>query len=114
MRASLTVLVVWLLEGIRMVYLEKQSTKRRKRAHNIDGQCIPRALGLDGAGRLLVVAIIGAQLAMGATLSGLQADAAAGFVGVPVTEKLPQSMATEVGSGVEFTGDFPGFVFILY
>ena len=27
MRASLTVLVVWLLEGMRMVYLEKQSTK---------------------------------------------------------------------------------------
>ena len=27
MRASLTVLAVWLLEGMRMVYLKKQSTK---------------------------------------------------------------------------------------
>ena len=61
----------------------------RKRAHNVDGQRIPWALGLDGTGRLLAVAIIGAQLVLGATLSGLQADAAAGFVGVPVTEKLP-------------------------
>ena len=85
----------------------------RKRAHNVDGQRIPRALGLDGAGRLLAVALIGAQLALGATLSGLQTDTAAGFVGVPVAEKLPQSVATEVGSGVEFTGDFhpPAAVF---
>ena len=85
----------------------------RKRAHNVNGQRIPRALGLDGARRLLAVAIIGAQLALGATLSGLQTDTAAGFVGVPVAEKLPQSVATEVGSGVEFMGDFPGFIFIL-
>ena len=85
----------------------------RKRAHNVNGQRIPRALGLDGARRLLAVAIIGAQLALGATLSGLQTDTAAGFVGVPVEEKLPQSVATEVGSSVEFTGNFPGFIFIL-
>ena len=85
----------------------------RKRAHNVNGQSIPQALGLDGARRLLPVAIIGAQLTLGATLSGLQTDTAAGFVGVPVMEKLPQSVATEVGSGVEFTGDFPGFIFIL-
>ena len=61
----------------------------RKRAHNIDGQRIPWSLGLDGAHRLLAVAIIGAQLALGATLSGLQTDAAACFMGVPVAEKLP-------------------------
>ena len=72
----------------------------RKRAHNIDGQRIPRALGLNGAGRLLAVAIVGAQLALGATLSGLQADAVAGFVGVPVAKKFPQSVATEMGSGM--------------
>ena len=84
----------------------------RKRTHNVNGQRIPRALGLDGARRLLEVAIIGDQLALGTTLSGLQTDAAAGFVGVPVAEKLPQSVATEVGSGVEFTCDFPGFIFI--
>ena len=85
----------------------------KKRAHNVNGQCIPRALGLDGACCLLAVAIIGAKLILGATLSGLQTDTAAGFVGVSVTEKLPQSMATEVGSGVEFTGDFRGFILIL-
>ena len=85
----------------------------RKGAHNVNRQCIPRVPGLDGARRLLAVAIIGAQLTLGATLSGIQTDAAAGFVGVPVTEELPQSVATEVGSGVEFTGDFPGFIFIL-
>ena len=61
----------------------------RERAHNIDGQCIPRSLGLDGACRLLAVAIIGAQLALGATLSGLQTDAVACFMGVSVAEKLP-------------------------
>ena len=83
-----------------------------KWAHNVGGQHIPRALGLDGAGHPLVVAIIGAQLTLGATLSGLQADAAAGFVGVSVAEKLPQSMATKVGSGMELPGDLPGFVFI--
>ena len=103
-----------------MVYLEKTihednqelvAAVGRKRAHNIDGQHIPRPLGLDGAGRLLAVAIIGAQLTLGATLSGLQADAAAGFVGVSVTEKLPQSVATEVGSGMELKGDPPGFIF---
>ena len=85
----------------------------RKRAHSVNGQRIPLALGLDGARRLLAVAIIGAQLALGATLSGLQTDAAGGFVGILVAEKLPQSMATEGDNGVEFTGDFPGFIFIL-
>ena len=84
----------------------------RKRAHNVDGQRIPWALGLDGAGHLLAVAIIGAQLALGATLSGLQADAAAGFAGVPVAEEFLQRVATEVGSGMELTGDLPGLVFI--
>ena len=85
----------------------------RKGAHNVNGQRIPWALGLDGDRRLLAVAIIGAQLALGATLSDLQTDAVAGFVGVSVAEKLPQSVASEVGSGVEFTGNFPGFIFIL-
>ena len=85
----------------------------KKRTYNVNGQRIPRALGPDGARCLLAVAIIGAQLALGATLSSLQTDAAAGSVRIPVAEKLPQSVATEVGSGVEFTGDFPGFIFIL-
>ena len=43
----------------------------RKRAHNIDGQRIPWSLGLDGARHFLAVAIISAQLALGATLGGL-------------------------------------------
>ena len=85
----------------------------RKRAHNVDRQRIPRALGLNGARRLLAMAIIGARLTLGATLSGLQTDAVAGFVGVPVMEEFSQSVAAEVGSGVEFTGDFPGFILIL-
>ena len=85
----------------------------RKRAHNIDGQRIPWPLELDGVRRLLAVAIIGAQLALGATLSGLQTDAVACFVGVLVAEKLPQSVATEVGSGMEFKGDFPGLSLVL-
>ena len=85
----------------------------RKRAQNVDKQRIPRALGLDGIRRILAVAIIGAQLALGAPLSGLQADVAAGFVGIPDTEELPQSVATNVSSGVEFKGDFPGFILIL-
>ena len=61
----------------------------RERAHNIDRQGIPRPLRLDGARSLLAVAIIGAQLALGATLSSLQTDVAAFFMGVPVAEKLP-------------------------
>ena len=85
----------------------------RKRAHNVDRQRIPRALGLNGARRLLAMAIIGARLTLGTTLSGLQTDAVAGFVGVPVMEEFPQSVAAEVGSGVEFTVDFPGFILIL-
>ena len=85
----------------------------RKRAHNVDRQRIPRVLGLDGSRRLLAVAIIGAQLTLGATLSGLQTDAAADFVGIPIMEELPQSVATEVSSSVESTGDFPGFILIL-
>ena len=84
----------------------------RKRAHNVDGQRIPWALGLDGTCCLLVVAIIGAQLALRATLSSLQADAVSGFVGVPVAEELLQSVGTEVGSGIELTGDPLGLVFI--
>ena len=47
MRALLTVLAVWLMEGMRIVYLEQQSTKtimavvRRQRSHNANGQRIP-------------------------------------------------------------------------
>ena len=56
------------------------------------------------------MAIIGAQLALGAALGGLQTDAAACFMGVPVSEKLPQSVATEVGCSMQFTGDIPGLL----
>ena len=49
----------------------------------------------------------------GPLLSSFQADAAAGFEGVPVAEELPQSVATKVGRGMQLTGDLPGFIFIL-
>ena len=62
---------------------------RRKRSHIVNGQRIPGALRLDGAGGLLAMAVVGAQLTLGTALSGFQADVAAGFVRVPVTEELP-------------------------
>ena len=34
-------------------------------------------------------------------------------MGVLVAEKLPQSVATEVGGGMEFMGDFLGFFLVL-
>ena len=62
---------------------------RRKRSHNVNGQHIPGALRLDSAGCFLAVAVVSAQLTLGTALSGFQADAAAGFVRVPVAEELP-------------------------
>ena len=61
----------------------------RQGAHNIDGEGFPRSLGLNGARRLLVMAVIGAQLALGAALGSLQTDAATCFMGIPVTEEFP-------------------------
>ena len=61
----------------------------RKRSHNVNRQRIPGALRLDSASRLLAVAVVGAQLTLGTALSGLQADAAAGLVCVPVAKELP-------------------------
>ena len=62
---------------------------RRKRSHNVNRQRILGALRLDSASHLLAVAVVGAQLTLGTALSGLQADAAAGLVCVPVAEELP-------------------------
>ena len=62
---------------------------RRERSHYVNRQCIPGALRLDSASRLLAMAVVGAQLTLGTTLSGLQADAAAGLVCAQVAKKLP-------------------------
>ena len=68
---------------------ELMAVVRRKQSQNVNGQRIPGALRLDSAGRLLAMAVVSAQLTLGTALSGFQADAAAGFVRVPVTEELP-------------------------
>ena len=83
----------------------------RKRSHNVNPERVPGAMGLDGTSRLLAVAIVGATL--GTTLRDLQADAAAGLVGVPVAEELQQCVATKVGSSMKLTGDLPGFIFVV-
>ena len=117
MRASLTVLAVWLLDGMRMVYFEDDQEQVaviwRERSHNVNRQRVPRALRLDSASRLLAVAVVGAQLTLGTALSGLQTDEAAGLVRIPVAEEFPQHVATKVGGGMKLTGDPAGFILIV-
>ena len=62
---------------------------RGQRSHNFNGQRIPGTLRLDSAGCLLAMSIVTAQLALGTTLRRFEADAAAGFVRIPVVEELP-------------------------
>ena len=62
---------------------------RGQRSHNVNGQRIPGTLRLDSTGRLLAMSIVAAQLTLGTTLCGFEADAAAGFVRIPVAEELP-------------------------
>ena len=98
------------------VYEDKQelvAVVRREWSHNVNRNRIPGALRLYGASRLLAVTVVGAQLTLGTALSGLQADVAAGLVCVPVTKEFPQLVATEVGGGMEFTGNPAGFVLIV-
>ena len=87
---------------------------RRQRIHNVNGQRIPGTLRLDSTGRLLAMSIVAAQLTLGTTLSGFEADAAAGFVGIPVVEELPQRLPTEVGGGMELSSESSGFLFVLH
>ena len=68
---------------------ELMAVVRKKLSQNVNGQRIPGALRLDSASRLLVMAVVSAQLTLGTALSGFQADAASGFVRVPVVEELP-------------------------
>ena len=84
------------------------------RPHNVDGQHVPGTLRLDGSSRLLTMAIIAAQLALGTTLCYFEANAATGFVGISIAEELPQRLPSEVGGGVELSREFPGFVLIFY
>ena len=74
---------------------------RRQKFHNVNGQRIPGTLRLDSTSRLLAMSTVVAQLTLGTTLSGFEADAAAVFVVIPVMEELPQCLPTEVGGGVE-------------
>ena len=85
-----------------------------QRSHNVDGQRVPGTLRLDGASRLLTMAIIAAQLALGTTLCYFEANAVTGFVGISIAEELPQRLPSEVGGGVELSREFPGFVLIFY
>ena len=85
----------------------------RERSPNVNCQRIPGALRLYSASRLLAVAVVGAQLILGTSLSGLQADAAAGLVCIPVVKEFPQRVATKVGGGMKLTGDPAGFVLIV-
>ena len=68
---------------------ESIAVVRRQRSLNVNGQHIPGTLRLDSAGRFLAMSVVGAQLTLGTTLSGFEADAAAGLVGIPVMEELP-------------------------
>ena len=61
---------------------------RRQRSHNVNGQRIPGILRLDSAGHFLAMSVVGAQLTLGTALSGFEADAAAGLMGIPVKEEL--------------------------
>ena len=83
-----------------------------ERSHNVNGQCVPWPLGLDGSRRLLTVAIITAQLTLGTALGDFEANAATGFVVAAVAEEFPQGLPTEVGGGVELFREFPRFIFI--
>ena len=67
---------------------------RRQRSHNVNVHHIPGTLRLDSTGRLLAMSVVGAQLTLGKTLGGFEADAAAGIVGIPVAEEFPQRMPT--------------------
>ena len=87
---------------------------RRQRSHNVNGQRIPGTLRLDSTSRLLAISIVTAQLTLGATLSSFKADAAAGFVVIPVAEELPQHLPTGVGGDVELSSESSGFLFVLH
>ena len=74
-----------------------------QRSHNVDGQRFPWTLRLDGASRLLTMAIITAQLALVTTLCYFEANAATGFMIISIPEELPQCLPSEVSGGVELS-----------
>ena len=84
----------------------------KERSHNVNRQRTPWALRLDSARRFLAMAVIGAQLTLGTALSGLQADAAASLVRIPVAEEFPQRVAAKVSGGMKLTGDPAGLVLV--
>ena len=105
-------------DGILRIAIHKHDQEflaviRGQRSHNVNGQRIPGTLRLDSTGRLLAMSVVAAQLTLGTTLGDFEADAAAGFVRIPVTEELPQRLPTQVGGSMELSGNLAGFLFIL-
>ena len=64
--------------------------------HNVHRESVPWAFGLYGARGLMAMAVVTPSLALWATLGHLYTDSTACFVGIAVTEQLPQSLAAEV------------------
>ena len=105
-------------DGIFRIAIHKYDQKflavvRGQRSHNVNGQHIPGTLRMDSTVRLLAMSVVGAQLTLGTTLGGFEADEAAGFVRIPVEEELPQRLPTYVGGGMELSGNLAGFLFVL-
>ena len=104
-------------DGIPQVAIDKHDEELLavigwQRSHNVYRQRVPWPLRLDGPRRLLMVAIIAAQLTLGTTLCNFKANAATGFVVIAISGELPQRLSAEVGGGVELSCEIPSFVLI--
>ena len=71
-----------------------------ERAHNVHREHIPWTLGLYGACRFQPMAIVAPHLTLWAALSNLDAEAATGFVRIPVAEEFPQGLTTKMRHGM--------------
>ena len=104
-------------DGIPRVAIDKHNEELlavigRQRSHNVYRQRVPWPLRLDGPRRLLMVAMIAAQLTLGTTLCDFKANAATGFVVIAIAEELPQRLSAEVGSRVELSCEISSFILI--
>ena len=71
-----------------------------ERPHNVYRERILWTLGLYGSCRLQPMAIIAPHLTLWATLSDLYAEAASGFVRIPVAEEFPQDLTAKMRRGM--------------